>query len=157
MNHDDHPGRTGSAHRRRRWAGLAAGLAWCAGTTVGSALLVPSDPAGGYYLIDHGRAEHFDTRWGAVGSVAVITALLVVLAGGLLAVRALPAGNGPKTGLLLAASLLLLLGGLIQVSVPLVAAQPGSGWTAWVVLAGAAVFVIAVFAVVARAACRSRP
>lgn len=155
MTHDDHPGRTGPIRRRHRRVGPAAGLAWCAGTTIGSALLVPADPSGGYYLIDHGRTQHFDTSWDAVGSVAVITALMVAVAGVMLGAHALLTRQhpsvGPSTGLSLAAGSLLLLAGLIQLTVPLTAAHPGSSWAGWLVLGSAALFVTTVFAFAVRA------
>jgi hypothetical protein len=67
------------------------------------------------------------------------------MSGGPGATRATP------TGVALAAGLPLLLGGVIPLSVTLMASNPHSTWTPWLVLTPAALFVIAIFSFAARA------
>jgi hypothetical protein len=85
--HADDPLPTGATRRRLPWIVLAAGLVWCATAITCSALLVPPDGAGGFYLIDHGRTEHYGTRLAAVTPFIVIAGLLCAAGAGIVGTR----------------------------------------------------------------------
>jgi hypothetical protein len=159
--HSDQPDHIGARRRRRPFIVFAVGLAWCAAAIVCSALLVPPDGAGGFYLIDHGRIEHYNSRLAAVTPFLVITGLLCATAALSLGAPSLLARTRPTgapaapVGVTLAAGFALLLGGLIPLSVTAMAANPDSVWTAWLALAAAALFMLAIFSLVARVTWRA--
>jgi hypothetical protein len=107
-----------------------------------------------------GRIEHHATRLGAVGAVAVISALLWALAGVIVGIQSTlvqkRTSGGPRasgvapTALWFAVGSLLLLGGIIQLSVPPMASHPASGWAAGQVLATVGLFVVVIFTLVGR-------
>jgi ABC-type Na+ efflux pump permease subunit len=150
---DQRQARGGPARRRSPWTVLAVGTCWCAVAIICSAALVPPDDEGGFYLIDHGRIEHYPSRLASVTPFIVIAAIACLLAAMLLFIPRVAAGVR-TAGPALTAGFLLLVGGLIPLSVTLMAARPQSSWTPWLVLAPAALFVVTVVGLAARAVVR---
>jgi hypothetical protein len=116
---------------------LAVGVGWFVVATVACAWLVPAD-ADGFYLIDHGRAEHYASRVAAVGDLALVGVLLV----GVAVVILVRSRRAPDRAVLGAAPL-LLVAGLLPLVVTLASRHPGGAWSSWLVLSTVAVGVLA--------------
>jgi hypothetical protein len=136
---------------------LAIGGAWCTVAIACSAWLVPSDGASGFYLVDHGRIEHFDTRLAAVTPFVAIAVFLFSLAAVILLLgtgvaRAAARGGVPLASVPAAAKmgsvLPMLLAGLIPLSV--IAAARGDAWPTWLVLVVVVLAVLALLGGVVR-------
>jgi hypothetical protein len=116
---------------------LAVGCGWFAVALAACVWLVPSD-AYGYYLINHGRAEHHPTRLAAVSDLVLVGVLLVGVA-----IVVLARTRRAPTGAVLAAAPLLLMAGLLPLIVTLGSRYPGHGWLSWLVPAAIALGVLA--------------
>jgi hypothetical protein len=116
---------------------LAVGAGWFVAATALCTWLVPVD-AQGYYLVNHGRAEHHATRLAAISDLVLLGVLLIGLAVVVLARRA----RSPDRAVL-AAVPLLLMAGLLPLVVTLGSRYPGHRWLAWLVLATIALGVLA--------------
>jgi hypothetical protein len=131
------PVREGEKMNRFAVIVLAIGAGWVVVALALCAWVVPSDPSG-YYLVNHGRAEHHATRLAAVGDLVLVGVLLAGAAAVVLArLRRSP------TGAVLGAAPLLLLAGLLPLTVTLMSRYPGQAWLSWLVLAAVAVGVLA--------------
>lgn len=116
---------------------LAVGAGWFVAATALCYWLVPAD-AHGYYLVNHGRAEHHATRLAAISDVVLVGAVLIGAAVLVLAGTRRSSARG-----VLVASPLLLMAGLLPLVVTLAARYPGHGWLSWLVLAVIALGVLA--------------
>jgi hypothetical protein len=116
---------------------LAVGAGWFVAAIALCAWAVPADISG-YYLMNHGRAEHHATRLGAVGDLVLIGVLLIGSA-----VVVLATGRRSPARAVPGAAFLLLLAGLLPLVVTLSSRYPGQGWLSWVVLAVIALGVLA--------------
>jgi heme/copper-type cytochrome/quinol oxidase subunit 2 len=116
---------------------LAVGVGWFVVAIALCAWLVPAD-AYGYYLVNHGRAEHHASRWGAVSDLALVGVVLIGVA-----VVILVGSRRAPTRAVLGAAPLLLLSGLLPLIVTLASRHPGQGWFSWLVLSAIALGVLA--------------
>jgi hypothetical protein len=116
---------------------FAVGAGWFVAATALCYWIVPAD-AHGYYLVNHGRAEHHATRLAAIGDV-VLVGVVLIAAAALVLIRT---RRSPTRAVLVAAPL-LLVAGLVPVVVTLASRYPGHGWSSWLVLAVIALGVLA--------------
>ena len=112
------------------------GAAWVVVALAVCAWLVPSDPSG-FYLVNHGRAEHHASRLAAVGELVL---LAVLLAGAAFVVLARMRRSPVRA--VLGAAPLLLIAGLLPLIVTLSSRYPGNAWLSGLLLVAIAVGVL---------------
>lgn len=115
----------------------AIGAAWVVVALAVCLWAVPSDPSG-FYLVDHGRAEHHAGRLAAVGDLVLLAALL---AGAALVVLARLRRSPVRA--VLGAAPLLLMAGLLPLVVTLTSRYPGNAWLSGLLLGTIALGVLA--------------